>query len=193
MEWWQHRRRTMRNTTYEFFSIGGVDPDFKHIWGFETEAERETFLLSHRKKVINSNTFWRPVDHTIKADFSYTAMPSFEASYTYDYVRVTNRSDEAGEQVYYLFIVGRSYINLNLTELVVAIDYIQTYYFVSGVPFWNCPGYCRCWPNRLSKPPLKTITTKTASPTTPRSCAPATATPATHTTTNNDIRSLRNG
>ena len=77
----------MRNTTYEFFSIGGVDPDFKHIWGFETEAERETFLLSHRKKVINSNTYWRPVDHTIKADFSNTAMPSYEASYTYDYVR----------------------------------------------------------------------------------------------------------
>lgn len=132
----------MRNTTYEFFSVGGVDPDFKHIWGFETEAERESFLMAHRTKVIDSNTYWRPVDHTIKANFSNSAMPSYEASYTYDYVRVTNRTDEAGEQVYYLFIVGRSYINLNMTELVVAIDYIQTYYFVSGIPFWNCPGYC---------------------------------------------------
>lgn len=132
----------MRNTIYDFYRIGGVDPDYKHIWGFATPAERETFLNAHHVKRIENNAYWRPVDHTIKINLSNQSMPSYEASYTYDYVKVTNRSNETGEQVYYLFIVGRSYINLNLTELVVAIDYIQTYYFVDQLPFWQTSGYC---------------------------------------------------
>lgn len=131
----------MRNTTYEFFTIGAVDPDYKHVWGFTTPAERESFLLPRRKKVITKNTYWRPVDHAIHDNFSESGIPSYEQSFKYDYVRITNRDDELGEQVYYCFIVGRSYINLNNTELIVAPDFIQTYYFANGVPFWQCSGY----------------------------------------------------
>ena len=65
----------MRNTTYEFFSIGAVDPDYKHVWGFATKAERETFLMAHLGKTITNNTYWRPVDHTIKANFSINGIP----------------------------------------------------------------------------------------------------------------------
>ena len=132
----------MRNTIYDFYRIGGIDPDYKHIWGFANEAEREAFLETHHVKRIEQNTYWRPVDHSIKANFSNSNAPSYENSYTYDYVKVTNRSEETGEQIYYLFIIGRNYINLNLTEIIVNIDYIQTYYFANGVPFWNCSGYC---------------------------------------------------
>ena len=132
----------MRNTIYDFYRIGGIDPDYKHIWGFGTEAQRDEFLAAHHVKRIENNTYWRPVDHSIKANFSDANAPSYENSYTYDYVKVTNRSEETGEQVYYLFIVGRNYINLNLTEIIVNIDYIQTYYFANGLPFWSCSGYC---------------------------------------------------
>lgn len=143
----------MRNTTYEFYTIGAVDPDYKHVWGFSSKAERETFLAAHLKKTITNNTYWRPVDHTIKADFTTPSMPSYETSYTYDYVRVTNRDDEGAEQVYYLFVVDRSYININLTEIVVVPDYIQTYYFVGNVPFWSCSGYCVSSNNLSLMPP----------------------------------------
>ncbi len=144
----------MRNTTYEFYSIGAVDPDYKHVWGFASKAERETFLSAHLRKTITNNTYWRPVDHTIKANFTTPTAPSYETSYTYDYVRVTNRDDEAGaEQVYYLFVVDRSYININLTEIVVVPDYIQTYYFVGNTPFWSCSGYCLSSNNLALMPP----------------------------------------
>ena len=132
----------MRNTIYDFYRIGAVDPDYKHIWGFSTPSERETFLAAHHVKRIMNNAYWRPVDHTIKANFTETGIPSYEASFTYDYVKVTNRDDELGEQIYYLFIVGRSYINLNLTEITVNIDLVQTYYFVQNHPFWEGSGYC---------------------------------------------------
>lgn len=132
----------MRNTTYDFYRIGAIDPDYKHVWGFATPAERESFLNARKVKTITQNTYWRPIDHTIKANFSTAEMPSYEASYTFDYVKVTNRSDETGEQIYYLFIVGRNYINLNLTEIVVSIDFVQTYYFLGNTPFWSASGYC---------------------------------------------------
>ena len=131
----------MRNTTYTFYRIGGVDPDYKHIWGFTSPSEREAFLNAHKVFEYTNNVYWRPVDHTIKTNFSSPALPSYERSYTIDYVKVTNRDGEGAEQIYYLFVVGRSYINLNLTEIVVAIDYIQTYYFVGNTPFWSGSGY----------------------------------------------------
>lgn len=143
----------MRNTTYEFFTIGAVDPDYKHVWGFASKTEREIFLSAHLRKTITNNTYWRPVDHTIKANFTTASLPSYEASYTYDYVRVTNRDDEGAEQVYYLFVVDRSYININLTEIVVVPDYIQTYYFVGNTPFWSCSGYCLSSNNLALMPP----------------------------------------
>ena len=143
----------MRNTKYEFYTIGAVDPDYKHIWGFNTPAERETFLSAHLRKTISNNTYWRPVDHTIKANFSASGIPSYESSFTFDYVRVTNRDDEGAEQIYYLFVVDRSYINYNLTEIVVVPDFIQTYYFVGNSPFWACSGYCVSSNNLALMPP----------------------------------------
>lgn len=141
-----------RNTTYYFYRIGAIDPDYKHIWGFQSPAERENFLSSKLQKVIYNNAYWRPVDQTLKVNFTEGSIPSFEKSYTYDYVKVVNR-DGAAEQVYYLFIVGRSYINYNLTEITVAIDYIQTYYFSGNTPFWNTSGYCLYTTDRGYLPP----------------------------------------
>ena len=32
-----------RDTEYYLYQIGAVDPQYKHIWGFETAEQRETF------------------------------------------------------------------------------------------------------------------------------------------------------
>ena len=35
-----------RDTEYTLYHIGALDPQNKHIWGFENAAQRETFLES---------------------------------------------------------------------------------------------------------------------------------------------------
>lgn len=131
----------IRDTQYDFYSIGAVDPNFVHLWGFETAAQRTSFLQLHHRKTTTGNKYWR-VGNTIRINATTETAFSFEASWKFDYVKITNRPGQAQEQVYYAFIVDRKYININLTELALSVDWIQTFYFnQQGQPFWNCSGY----------------------------------------------------
>ena len=131
-----------RNTTYEFYSFGCVDPTLKNIWGFFTNAEREAFLAAHLVKTQTGAAFWKP-GKPIRANFSTETQFSFEASFQYDYVRITNRSNDNNQKmVYYAFIIEHVYLNANLTELVLDIDWIQTYYFNATTPWFNRQCYC---------------------------------------------------
>ena len=131
----------IRDTQYDFYSIGAVDPNFVHLWGFETAAQRTSFLQLHHRKTTLGNKYWR-VGNTIRINATTETAFSFEASWKFDYVKITNRPGQAQEQVYYAFIVDRKYININLTELALSVDWIQTFYFnQQGQPFWSCSGY----------------------------------------------------
>ena len=131
----------IRGTQYDFYSIGAVDPNFVHVWGFETAAQRTSFLQLHHRKTTTGNKYWR-VGNTIRINATTETAFSFEASWKFDYVKITNRPGQAQEQVYYAFIVDRKYININLTELALSVDWIQTFYFnQQGQPFWACSGY----------------------------------------------------
>lgn len=130
-----------RDTKYELYTIGAVDPQNKHVWGFETAAQRESFLSAHLSKTINGCIYWK-VDDTIKIDATNANGFSFENSYYYDYVRITNRPGTAKEFKWYCFIISRKYLNLNCTELTVSVDWVQTFYFNSNnSPWWAVQGY----------------------------------------------------
>lgn len=141
-----------RNTKYEAFAIGAVDPNYKHIWAFRTPAERETMLAKHTYRTYENNAYWKPGDR-IQIDASTEQKPSFEASFEVDYVRITNRLASDAEQIYYCFVVQHRYVNLNLTELTLEIDYLQTYFFnADGSPFWLTSGYGVSTTNRQLLP-----------------------------------------
>lgn len=130
-----------RDTKYELYTIGAVDPMRKHTWGFHLASERETFLSKHLSKTITGCMFWK-VDDTIKINASSQNGFSFENSYYYDYVRITNRPGTSQEFKWYCFIVARKYLNINCTELTVDVDWIQTFYFNSNnTPWWAVQGY----------------------------------------------------
>lgn len=132
---------TYRDTQYELYTIGAVDPQRKHVWGFSSASERETFLNKHLSKTINGCIYWK-VDDTIKIDASSETGFSYENSYYYDYVRITNRPGTAKEFKWYCFIVSRKYLNLNCTELTLDVDWVQTFYFNSNAsPWWAVQGY----------------------------------------------------
>lgn len=130
-----------RDTQYELYTIGAVDPQRKHVWGFENASQRETFLTAHLSKTITGCMFWK-VDDTIKINATNSTGFSFENSYYYDYVRITNRPGTSQEFKWYAFIVARKYLNLNCTELTVDVDWVQTFYFNSNnTPWWAVQGY----------------------------------------------------
>lgn len=130
-----------RDTEYTLYHIGALDPQNKHIWGFENAAQRETFLESKVLMTIRNCKYWKQGD-TIKVNCSNGTGYSFENSYIADYVKIVNRPNTPTEKVFYCFVIDRKYKNINCTELKLQIDWIQTYYFnADSTPFWNVGGY----------------------------------------------------
>jgi hypothetical protein len=130
-----------RDTEYTLYHIGALDPQNKHIWGFETKAQRENFLNAHILQTIEGCKYWKQGE-TIKVNCTNGSGYSFENSYIADYVKIVNRPRTAKEKVYYCFVVDRKYKNINCTELMLQIDWIQTYYFnADETPFWAVSGY----------------------------------------------------
>ena len=130
-----------RDTEYTLYHIGALDPQNKHIWGFENAAQRETFLESKVLMKIRNCKYWKQGE-TIKVNCTSQDGFSFENSYIADYVKIVNRPRTRQQKTFYCFIVDRKYKNLNCTELKLQIDWIQTYYFnADSTPFWAVGGY----------------------------------------------------
>ena len=130
-----------RDTEYTLYHIGAVDPQNKHMWGFQTAAQRDTFLSSKILQVIKGCKYWKQGD-TIKVNCTSQDGYSFENSYIADYVKIVNRPRTRHQKTYYCFIVDRKYKNINCTELQLQIDWVQTYYFnADSTPFWSVGGY----------------------------------------------------
>lgn len=144
---------TYRDTVYQLYTIGAVDPNNQHVWGFASAAERETFLSKHLSKTITDCIYWKLGDK-VKINATGSSGYSFENSYYYDYIRITNRPGTAKEFKWYCFITGRKYLNLNCTELELQPDWVQTFYFNSNnTPFWNVQGYGVATTNLSILPP----------------------------------------
>lgn len=130
-----------RDTEYTLYHIGAVDPQNKHLWGFQTAAQRDTFLSSKVLQVIKGCKYWKQGD-TIRVNCTSHDGYSFENSYIADYVKIVNRPRTRHQKIFYCFIVDRKYKNINCTELQLQIDWVQTYYFnADSTPFWSVGGY----------------------------------------------------
>lgn len=123
-----------RNTEYILFNTGRIDPTLSNIWAFRSPAERDNWLGRHFGMRFTNNKYWR-VGNTIKIPVSY------ESSFVYDYIRITNDAGTPNARVWYAFITARAYVSPSVTLLTLDVDYIQTYYFTGNVPFWDTSGF----------------------------------------------------
>ena len=129
-----------RDTQYTLYKTARTDPTFKNIWAFESEAQRELWLNTCSPEPFLNNKYWR-VGSTIKCPIRY------EESFKYDYVRIVNRDTDSNQRkTWFCFITGRAYISNNCTMFILAVDYVQTFYWSKSAdggvnPFWQTEGF----------------------------------------------------
>ena len=124
-----------RDTIYKLYKTGRIDPTYSNIWAFASSIERDTYLQSKASLTLQNQKYWR-VGEPIKIPIRY------EMAFEYDYVRISNDTqDETLARNWYCFIVARAYISPGVTLLTLAVDYIQSFYFTSGQPFWKVNGF----------------------------------------------------
>lgn len=123
-----------RKTVYILYKTGRIDPTLNHIWAFENISDRNIWLTGKSPFTFERNHYWR-VGNPIKIPVSY------EQSFDYDYVKIVNDLGEENERDWYAFVTARAYVSPNVTMLTLDVDYIQTFYFASGIPFWQYHGF----------------------------------------------------
>lgn len=124
-----------RDTIYTLYSTGRADPTFSNIWAFQNSTERTSFFTNKAHIRFQNQKYWR-VGNTIKVPIRY------EVALQYDYAIIDNDSTDAQNAMrWYCFIDAKAYISPEVTLLTLSVDWIQTYYFLSGVPFWQYSGF----------------------------------------------------
>lgn len=124
-----------RDTIYTLYSTGRADPTLSNIWAFQNAAERTAFFNNKAHLRFQNQKYWR-VGNTIKIPIRY------EAALQYDYCIIDNDSTDAQNAMrWYCFIDAKAYVSPEVTLVTLSVDWIQTYYFLSGVPFWQYTGF----------------------------------------------------
>ena len=124
-----------RDTIYTLYSTGRADPTCSNIWAFQNATERTAFFNNKAHLRFQNQKYWR-VGNTIKIPIRY------EAALQYDYCIIDNDSTDAqNAKRWYCFIDAKAYVSPEVTLVTLTVDWIQTYYFLSGVPFWQYTGF----------------------------------------------------
>lgn len=124
-----------RDTIYTLYSTGRADPTYSNIWAFQNSTERTAFFTNKAHIRFQNQKYWR-VGNTIKVPIRY------EVALQYDYAIIDNDSTDAQNAMrWYCFIDAKAYVSPDVTLLTLSVDWIQTYYFLSGVPFWQYSGF----------------------------------------------------
>lgn len=124
-----------RDTIYTLYSTGRADPTLSNIWAFQNAAERTAFFNNKAHLRFQNQKYWR-VGNTIKIPIRY------EAALQYDYCIIDNDSTDAQNAMrWYCFIDAKAYVSPEVTLVTLSVDWIQTYYFLSGIPFWQYTGF----------------------------------------------------
>ena len=135
-----------RDTNYTFFSTGRTDPTYANIWAFSSEAERNIFFNSKSRLSFTGQKYWR-TGATIKIPVRY------EDTLQYDYAIITNDTTDVQHiKAWYCFIDAKAYVSPNVTLITLSVDWVQTYYFLSGVPFWRYDGFITRGTNHVLPP-----------------------------------------
>lgn len=144
-----------RDTKYTIYSTGRTDPTYKNIWAFADRMERTAFLALKPHREYTENKYWK-FGQPVKIAISY------EDSFQYDYIMITNRPDTENEKTYYCFITSRAYLSPEATLFVLDVDYVQTYYFSKAIdeglyPFWQVSGFLESGTFPSLHPPRGTV------------------------------------
>lgn len=124
-----------RDTIYTLYSTGRADPTYTNIWGFTNSTERDAFFNSKAHIRFSQQKYWR-VGATIKIPIRY------EQALQYDYIIIDNDTTDAqNARRWYGFIDAKAYVSPEVTLITISVDWIQTFYFLSGVPFWQYTGF----------------------------------------------------
>lgn len=124
-----------RDTIYTLYSTGRADPTYTNIWGFTNSTERDAFFSGKAHIRFSNQKYWR-VGATIKIPIRY------EQALQYDYIIIDNDTTDAqNARRWYGFIDAKAYVSPEVTLITISVDWIQTFYFLSGVPFWQYTGF----------------------------------------------------
>ena len=124
-----------RDTIYTLYATGRADPTYTNIWGFTNSTEREAFFNGKAHIRFSQQKYWR-VGATIKIPIRY------EQALQYDYIIIDNdTTDSQNARRWYGFIDAKAYVSPEVTLITISVDWIQTYYFVNGTPFWYYPSF----------------------------------------------------
>lgn len=124
-----------RDTIYTLYATGRADPTYTNIWGFTNSTERDAFFNGKAHIRFSQQKYWR-VGATIKIPIRY------EQALQYDYIIVDNDTTDAqNARRWYGFIDAKAYVSPEVTLITISVDWVQTFYFLSGVPFWQYTGF----------------------------------------------------
>lgn len=104
--------------------IGRVpwDASYRHTRTFASASAQATWMASKcTQSLSKSNYTYVRMNNSIRVPFNA------ESLYTYNYVMYQNAN--YGSKWFYAFIIGVNYVNENMTELVLQLDVMQTWYF----------------------------------------------------------------
>ena len=115
----------MPNFTPEgIIKIGRVpfDNSYRHTLTFANVEAQTAYFASVCTESLSGNDYtYVRMNNSIRVPFNA------ERLYTYDYVMYQNKN--YGTKWFYAFIVAVNYVNENVTELVLQLDVMQTWYF----------------------------------------------------------------
>ena len=124
-----------RDTIYTLYSTGRADPTYTNIWGFTNSTERDAFFNGKAHIRFSQQKYWR-VGATIKIPIRY------EQALQYDYIIIDNDTTDAqNARRWYGFIDAKAYVSPEVTLITISVDWVHTFYFLSGVPFWQYTGF----------------------------------------------------
>lgn len=104
--------------------LGNVpfDNSYRHTMTFaNATAQAEYFSSVCNRALDNSSYTYVRMNNSIRVPFNA------EELYTYDYCMYKNAN--YGNKWFYAFIIGVNYVNENMTEIVLELDVMQTWYF----------------------------------------------------------------
>lgn len=97
--------------------------------------ERTVFFNNKAHIRFQNQKYWR-IGASIKVPIRY------EQILQYDYVIVDNDTTNAqNARRWYCFIDAKAYVSPGVSLITLSVDWVQTYYFLSGVPFWYYPSF----------------------------------------------------
>lgn len=104
--------------------IGNVpfDNSYRHTMTFASKEAQYAYFSSVCSQALDNTSYtYVRMNNSIRVPFNA------ERLYTYDYVMYQNSN--YGSKWFYAFIVAVNYVNENMTELVLELDVMQTWYF----------------------------------------------------------------